>query len=29
MSIEEATVLNMWEFTTALKVPAAELELLK
>jgi hypothetical protein len=29
MSIEEATVSNMWEIVTALKVPVAELELLK
>jgi len=29
MSIEEATVSNIWEIATALKVPAAELELLK
>jgi hypothetical protein len=29
MSIEEATVSNIWEIATALKVPAAKLELLK
>jgi hypothetical protein len=29
MSLEEATVSNMWEIVTALKVPVAELELLK
>jgi len=29
MSIEEATVSNIWEIATALKVPVAELELLK
>jgi hypothetical protein len=29
MSLEEATVSNMWEIVTTLKVPVAELELLK
>jgi len=29
MSVKEATVSNIWEIATALKVPAAELELLK
>jgi hypothetical protein len=29
MSLEEATVSNMWEIVTALKVPVAELQLLK
>jgi len=29
MSIEEATVSNIWEIATAVKVPTAVLELLK
>ena len=29
MSLEEATISNMWEIVTALKVSVADLELLK